>query len=136
MAKFYQTPTGDTGLRYGLSLVFPIPAAAEVVEFDEAANPELMNALCGRNPEVLWQEIEIVGGGIVIREQPVTINPPQPVAPTMEERVAAVLEWADRFRAALQTSDSVEALKIEDAKHPKLPENESADIDAPIEINS
>lgn len=129
MAKFYQTPTGDTGLRYGLSIAFPIPTDAEVVEFDEATNPELMHALCGRNPDVLWQDIEIDDGAIVIQKQPVAINPPEPVKPTTDERVAAVLEWADKFRAAMQTATTLDELKTEDAKHPQLPEKETGAID-------
>ena len=122
MATFYQTPSGDTGLRHGLSAELPIPADAEIVEFDERANPELLDALCGRNPGVLWQEIEIVRGEIVVQKRPVAINPPEPIQPTTGERVAAILEWAEKFRAALQSADSVQSLRIEDAKHPPLPE--------------
>lgn len=126
MAKFYQTPNGDTGLRHGQSIDYPIPEAAEIVEFDENTNPDLMHALCGRNSDVLWQEIEITDGEIVIQKRPVTINSTQPVEPTIGERVAAILEWAEKFRAALQTADSVQSLRIEDAKHPPLPEKDAA----------
>ena len=124
MAKFYQTPNGDTGLRHGMSIDLPIPESAEIIEFDERANPELLDTLCGRNPDVLWQEIEIADGAIVIQKQPVVINPPEPIQPTTEQRVAAVLEWAENFRTALQSADSVQSLKIEDAKHPPLPEKQ------------
>jgi len=124
MATFYQTPNGDTGLRNGLSVGLPIPGDAEIVEFDERANPELLDALCGRSPGVLWQDIEIVRGAIFIQKRPVTINPPEPIPPTTGERVAALLEWAEKFRAALQTADSVQSLQIEDAKHPPLSEKQ------------
>jgi hypothetical protein len=122
MLKFFKSPDGTYGLRRGfpIGVEGPIPEGAVVVEFDEATNPELLASLCGEGG-FRWQDHSIVAGQIVRSGQMVVINPPIPMTPTTENRVASLLEWADKFRAALQIAESLDALKIEDAKHLELP---------------
>lgn len=130
MAKFYKDRNGDYGLRWGgpLTADEPIPYGAEIVEFDEETNADLIAALCGRIPGVLWQDHAIERGQITHKGEPIAINPPASVKPTTDERVAALLEWADKFRGALDTAETLDALKLQDRQHPKLPEKVTAEI--------
>lgn len=130
MAKFYRDASGEYGLRHGLSIDFPIPAGAEIVEFDEAANPELIHALTGG---VLWQDLAINRGQITHKGEPLTINPPEPVKPTAEQEL---LEWAKHLRAKMQAATTFDDLKTEDAKHPPLPEKADVRESAELEVKA
>lgn len=104
MAKFYKQKDGSYGLRHGLSANEPIPADAEVVEFDETANAGLLDSLCGKNG-FRWQDHSIVSGVIQRAGSPVSIAADSPdvadrkdfdaQVPAMLSRVAAIKTAAD-----------------------------------------
>lgn len=147
MAKFYQTPSGDTGLReFGLlsAIEPPIPAGAAVVEFDPATNSGLIDSLNGKNG-FRWQDHSIVGGQIVRAGTPVTINPPRVLTDleALEARTIALAlvvldavnelrQWDMALKAAFANNSTIGPLRTAVAALPNTPDRTRAQLIAAV----
>lgn len=134
MAKFYKQADGEYGLRHGLSADIPIPAGAEIVEFDEEANAGLIDSLCGKNG-FRWQDHAIVGGVIQRSGSPVTINPPRvltDIEALTEKTIALALvvldainelrQWDAGLKAAFQNNSTVANIRTAVLALPNMPD--------------
>jgi hypothetical protein len=57
---------------------FPDPPndTAEMLEIDADTNPQIVAALTGHLPEILWQDVRLSGGILSYKGQPVTVAMP------------------------------------------------------------
>ena len=144
MAKFYQTASGETGLRNGLSIDFPIPVGATVVEFDAETNGGLIDSLNGLNG-FRWQDHSIVAGVIQRAGSPVTINPPRVLTDVeaLEARTIALAlvvldavnelrQWDAALKAAFANNATIANLRTAVAALPNTPDRTRAQLIAAV----
>ena len=136
MARFFQSAAGDTGLRSGSGPFSdaPIPDGAEIVEFDEETNADLIDSLSGKNG-FRWQDHAIVAGTILRRAVPVTINPPRAKSDIelLQERTIALAlvvldavneqrQWDAALKAAFQNNGTFATVRAAILAMPNTPD--------------
>lgn len=67
------------------------------LEFDPDTNPQIIDGLAGRLPNVRWQDASLINGVLYYNDEPVTINPP---SETYQDRVY-LRDWWQRLSTAL-----------------------------------
>lgn len=116
MAKFFQTASGEKGLRLTTrdETINPIPAGAAVVEFDPDTNAALLASLDAKSG-FLWQDHAIVGGVLQRAGVPFPINPDGTDRQTRQAlnaaQVAQALSDLDGVIAAMDTSLTVTQMR-------------------------
>jgi len=87
------TTDADQDAKFG-----PPDVYAESLEIDPDTNPQIVAALMGRLPNVLWQDIRLLSGVLSYKGTVTTVNPPGPAWQAQveaEDAKAHILEAID-----------------------------------------
>lgn len=107
MAKFFKDAAGEYGLRADAAeeARAPIPAGSEVVTFDPATNPKLLDALQGKLPGATWQQFTIVGGVVFREGMALVIAPDGPAMVSKQKFLATAAAVATQLDAGTAVLD-------------------------------